>query len=454
MRCGRCGNENAEDNRFCGMCGAPLRTGAAAPARQASAPAGNVAAQRPNAAESAVQAVASAPAEARPRAASEQKADVQPTISGPSFLGLNQPAPAPPRSTKRDESHGDGWEHLRASRNLDYLLEDDQEEPKRGWGKLVFILVALALAGGFGYLRWKTGGFDWLTAGVNKPAATQPAADTAQKPADNGAATANPAAGAGSNESGTSAVPSGTAAPNAAAAGSAGTAAAPSGPATVPTGAAAVPTSPGSASATGTTPPSASQTTSQSATPTPQAAGAPENPAPSNAAPNTAPAAEQANGAQSNSGAPAAGAASSGTGAATESSQTESSQEGQTAQPSTPAHRAAVKPAAPKPAPAKPVDSVAEAQRYIYGRGVGQDCDRGMHMLKSAANRSDAKAMISLGALYSTGTCAPRDLPTAYRWFAMGLHKDPNNQALQDDLQKLWSQMTQPERQLAIKLSQ
>jgi TPR repeat protein len=76
-----------------------------------------------------------------------------------------------------------------------------------------------------------------------------------------------------------------------------------------------------------------------------------------------------------------------------------------------------------------------------------------MLMLKSAAE-SNPKAMVSMGALYSTGTCAPRDLPTAYRWFALALHKQPDNQVLQDDLQKLWGQMTPPERQLAIKLSQ
>ena len=96
---------------------------------------------------------------------------------------------------------------------------------------------------------------------------------------------------------------------------------------------------------------------------------------------------------------------------------------------------------------------MAEAERYIYGRGVAQDCDRGLRLLKPAG-QSNPKAMISLGALYSTGTCTPRDLPTAYRWFAMALHKEPDNQVLQNDLQKLWTQMTQPERQLAIKLSQ
>jgi TPR repeat protein len=85
---------------------------------------------------------------------------------------------------------------------------------------------------------------------------------------------------------------------------------------------------------------------------------------------------------------------------------------------------------------------------------VRQDCDRGLRMLKSAADRSDAKAMVSLGGLYSAGTCTPRDLPTAYRWFALALHKQPDNQTLQDDLERLWSQMTQPERQLAIRLSQ
>jgi TPR repeat protein len=77
-----------------------------------------------------------------------------------------------------------------------------------------------------------------------------------------------------------------------------------------------------------------------------------------------------------------------------------------------------------------------------------------MREMKTAAEQSNAKAMISLGALYSAGTCAPRDLPTAYRWIALALHKEPDDQALQEDLQKLWSQMTQPERQLAIKLSQ
>jgi TPR repeat protein len=104
--------------------------------------------------------------------------------------------------------------------------------------------------------------------------------------------------------------------------------------------------------------------------------------------------------------------------------------------------------------PAKPPDPVSEAQKYIYGRGVGQDCDRGLRILKPAAAQANPKAMVEMGALYSAGLCTPRDLPTAYRWFALALRKDPDNQAVQTDLQKLWGEMTQPERQLAIRMSQ
>jgi TPR repeat protein len=70
------------------------------------------------------------------------------------------------------------------------------------------------------------------------------------------------------------------------------------------------------------------------------------------------------------------------------------------------------------------------------------------------ANQGNTKAMVEMGALYSAGLCTPRDLPTAYRWFAIALRKDPSNEAIQKSLQKLWGEMTQPERQLAIKMTQ
>lgn len=107
-----------------------------------------------------------------------------------------------------------------------------------------------------------------------------------------------------------------------------------------------------------------------------------------------------------------------------------------------------------KPSPARAADPVGEAQKYIYGKGVRQDCERGLHLLKPAADHANPKAMIEMGALYSAGLCTPRDLPTAYRWFALALRKEPDNASVQTDLRKLWGEMTQPERQLAIRLSQ
>jgi hypothetical protein len=268
---------------------------------------------------------------------------------------------------------------------------------------LLLFVIALALVGGFGYLRWKQGGFDWLTKNENKPAATQPA-DAPPAAADSGST------------------------PNA-----------------VPPPASATPTAPASGNVIPTDAP-----TPAPASPTPQTT--PQSSVPQNSAP---PAATPNDSATPASSAPANSAPANPTdsnppaNAAQEPASTDSdTQSPQAEAPPAP------KPRERKPTPAKPIDSVMEAERYIYGNGARQDCDRGLKLLKSAAEQSNPKAMSSMGTLYSTGTCTPRDLPTAYRWFALALHKQPDNQALQDDLQKLWSQMTQPERQLAIKLSQ
>jgi hypothetical protein len=387
VRCGRCGNDNAESNRFCGMCGAVL-----APRDQAGG-------ERQGAA--APSAVSSAGAEPRvatmARAETERKSER--VISGPSFLGLSTPGPAA-------DGHGHGRDHLSHSGNLDYLLEDD-EEPKRGAGKLILILLALALAAGFGYLRWKQGGFDWLNASGKKPAATAP--DAGQSADSGGAA-------------GTAARPAETAGGQANTAQDAGQAAAPqNGP---------VQNSGGEGAAATTSPNGASQNADTSNTASPSTAAAPEAVAPGK--PN-----------DSSSSAPS------------DSAERAASADSESPAVETPAPKAkARKPAAAKPAAARPYDQVAEAERYIYGRGARQDCDHGVRLLKTAAEQSNPQAMISMGALYSTGTCTPRDLPTAYRWFALALHKQPDNQALQDDLKNLWEKMTQPERQLAIKLSQ
>jgi hypothetical protein len=414
VRCGRCGNDNAEANRFCGMCGAalvPKTETAVKPSLPSSTAKTEVASPLPTpvlagGAQTIVRHSSEAPSATPPHAQSVPRPsetfsprDPEPRseafITGPSFLGLNTPGPANDRYSPRPSSE-----------NVDYLLEDE-EEPKRGWGKFLLVLVALALAFGFGYLRWKQGGFDWLNASNKKPATTAP--DSAQN------SDSQPPA-------------------------------AQDRPAPIPTDAA--PSTPAndnntatSAQSTPTQTPPAQNPATQSSPATSQDPNATAaNPTPQNTPQQTVTLQTR----PSDSSAPP------------DSASQPAASDSEAAPPAeTPAPKARTRQPAPaKPAATSSYDSVAEAERYIYGRGVRQDCDRGLHLLKPAAERADPQAMISLAALYTTGTCTPRDLPTAYRWFALALHKQPDNQALQDDLKSLWAKMTPPERQLAIKLSQ
>jgi len=89
-------------------------------------------------------------------------------------------------------------------------------------------------------------------------------------------------------------------------------------------------------------------------------------------------------------------------------------------------------------------------ENYLYGNGVPQNCTRARQILLAAAQRSNSKAQNVLGTMYATGHCATRDLPTAYRWFARSLHKDPGNIRIEQDLKVLWNQMTPDERNHAL----
>jgi hypothetical protein len=301
---------------------------------------------------------------------------------------------------------------------VDYLLEDE-DEPNRGWGKMALVLIALILLGGFGYLRWKQGGFAFLN-GYNKPAhAIAPSpntTDTAATP--NSQAPANPPIPVDANP------------------GAANSSAA--NPASAPPGSGSAPANNSNASApdgaTNSAAPKAAPPTSgreeKSAQTTPPASGTAEGTTPESSSENKF--ADKS----------------------TEADSPEDAEAGPAKPEARPTKPSASRRAERKPSAATPLDPTLEAERYIYGRGVAQDCDRGLRLLKPAATtQSNTGAMILLGTLYSSGTCTPRDLPTAYRWYAIALHKDPDNQRLQDDLQKLWEQMTPPERQLAIKLS-
>lgn len=414
MRCSRCGNENPDGNRFCGMCGAALLSAppvAAGPLQRPATSAPNIPAapaklpSRPQTAEA-------------PRSAPAPQPS--PSISGPSFLGLNDRSPQ--RRTRGSLSIDP-----HSSSNVDYLLDEEDEPRHFGAGKVLLILIALGLAVGFGYLRWKNQGLSWLNLISHKAAAVVQNSESNDSNSTNAPASPSitpesqptPAAPSGAPASG-AAQPSDT---------------------TQPSGAAQPPAS----SAPNGNPPTA-------AAPTATAAGAP----PASAAPAAAAPSNSSSGASDKGTAPA-------NPAAKPSDDSSSAATGQPSAASAPPSKknppsAAPPEPAPKPraarAPSPAIDPVPEAQQYLYGRGASQDCDRGLRILKPAANAGNPKAMIEMGALYSAGLCTPHDLPTAYRWFALALRKDPSNDQVQTDLQKLWSEMTQPERQLAIKLSQ
>ena len=103
-------------------------------------------------------------------------------------------------------------------------------------------------------------------------------------------------------------------------------------------------------------------------------------------------------------------------------------------------------------APSSSADQLeAEGERYLYGTGVSSNCGRAETDLQAAAEQGSSKADSVLGTMYATGHCVNRDLPLAYRWFAMALKRDPGNARLQDDLRVLWNQMTPEERQVAMR---
>jgi hypothetical protein len=106
------------------------------------------------------------------------------------------------------------------------------------------------------------------------------------------------------------------------------------------------------------------------------------------------------------------------------------------------------------PVPSQDDALVASAEKYLYGRGVPQNCDRALISLKAAADRSNTRARSLLGSMYATGHCVPRDLPNAYRWFALASRENADNMWVQRNLEMIWREMTPQERQLATQRAQ
>jgi Sel1 repeat-containing protein len=349
---------------------------------------------------------------------------VRPAAAAQGETSKAAPAPAPtPAPAYTGGIFNLGAPAEQKSRNLDYLLEDD--EPRSHRGPLLFV-VALALVVGLGYLRFRQTGIPGFrtfskptpTAASNTPPAspqpesaptttvTAPAPSTADQtensitPVGEAAPPATPSAGSGSNPAAAANTP----------------------PASAPTNPASANSAP--ASEAGGAPPAASQPADKQDKASEMAAD--KTPAKLQAPPAKAADQEAAPATNTEDAAAAADA------------------------PATP------KPPkkAPKPPAAKPDDPVVMGEKYLYGRGVPQSCEKGLRYVKPAAEQSNPKAMITMGALYATGHCLSRDLPTAYRYFALALRKDPENSALKQNAEMVWGQMTPSERQLAIRLTQ
>ena len=478
MRCPQCASDNPADYRFCGMCGTPLEktapvsepvTRSAAPRQESVTVPPERASQverftpssrtnggssllglndtrrveRP-AAQKPVEHVAPerrVPAEtyvAPERPAIEERISPPPSgISGPSFLGLGSDAPR--------GGYGE------TSRDLNYLFEDD-EQPKRSYGRFIAIVLVLAVCGGLAYLQYRRGGNAW-TAPWSKGPAQTPVQASQPQPGDqtNAAAGANQSA----NNTGTPTpgqAPTGDQSPNGqdkAADGSLKEKDLPAQGSASPTadqGTAAQGAAAGAAAAGGTQGAATSNSPGDSATKDEKTSKSGDETTETASA--TPPAATSAK----DSGGKDTGAKDKRDAAAKETESASTASDNEEAAADVPAKTA--KPARTKPtpqvAPASPDEAlVSNAEKYLYGRGVPQNCDRALISLRAAANRQNSRAMTLLGTMYGTGHCVSRDLPNSYRWFAQASRQSPDNTWITRNLEMIWREMTPAERQLA-----
>jgi hypothetical protein len=121
--------------------------------------------------------------------------------------------------------------------------------------------------------------------------------------------------------------------------------------------------------------------------------------------------------------------------------------------PKTTQKPATVRASAAKPSPARQRAEVAGDTQTAESSvaAASSDCEKQLPSLRRAAGRGDAKARADLGLIYYAGRCVPRDLPTAYRWYALALRTAPENSQVSAQLEAIWKQMSPAERQLALK---
>ncbi len=412
--CGGCGYENFPQHRFCGMCGFPLPETSPGDARQpkptastaigldefmAPVSSGDRVDLRPavDRSEPAAQRNSAPPQISSSRrtefdhpVATRGETPSSSVVSGPSFLGLA----VQPNSDRECAS---------------YLLEDEQSASHPGrFALLLILLIAVALGASVWHWRQQFGGLSDRLLGR--------ASQTSPQTANTSSITTSP-----SSDSSQATPPDATKA-------------ATSDTATTPSQSA--PVQNGQAAATANSVPSAAPTPSPAA-----ATPAPPDQTTVTSEPSTPAAKDQ----------PPAATSPTSTLQSDDGSSAEKTMRQEDAAKAARAARKASPVPVSSPAPLIADSTEAEGEKYLYGTGVPQNCDRARKSLMAAASRADAKAQSVLGTMYATGHCAPRDLPLAYKWFAKALHQDPNNDRLSQDLRVLWNQMTPDERQLALR---
>ena len=383
MICPNCGENNSENFRFCGMCGTALEA-----RRPEGTPLGATSSE-------AVHTASSGIVEPRRTVVSEKAParGTAPPVTGPSFLGLNQPA-----ATKRTDASGPDLDRLRDQTfsGLDSFFEP--EEPKTGARRIFLLLVLLVALGGAGWWAYS----NYLGAITGRSSQSEMSnPSTSETPAAN--SVAQPAA-------------SGTAAPSASSQPQASQPS-PTPPAVQPSQASPAPAAP--------------------ATESSQPAGTTNPPAPPQSV-NPSPATGEGAGARTSTAAqPAA-----------EAKPPRPQKTAPIEKKPTPAASAA------SASTDKGDAAFRRGVAYLYGRGVHENCGEAIKYLKAASAQQNGKARSTFGTMYATGHCVPRDLPTSYSWFAQALRVDPNNQILEKDLTAVWNQMTPPERQMATRMKE
>ena len=101
--------------------------------------------------------------------------------------------------------------------------------------------------------------------------------------------------------------------------------------------------------------------------------------------------------------------------------------------------------AAPKPLGDKD-PLIVEAERYIQGRGVRQNCSTGINLLHQAMSAGNPAADVKMGALYWSGTCVTQSNVAAYQWFSRAHALEPQNRWIERSRNSLWAGMSTEEK--------